>query len=169
VLRIRRTPSQLHSLQQIPTQHDMLPQHLVYKTELNREYVITLARNDETPWWWTEKIEICRSGFKCFKWKLYRCNCWLIVEVILLSCLYFASTVPFIVDGISNSWETVAFELDRFGRKLRPIIILLFLPKSGKVRAILPHTQHKFNLYVYNVCWYLSYIFSRITVETRSY
>jgi len=46
---IRRTPSQLHSLQQIPTQHDMLPQHLVYKNELNREYVITLARNDETP------------------------------------------------------------------------------------------------------------------------
>ena len=46
---IRRTPSQLHSLQQTPTQHDMLPQHLVYKNELNREYVITLARNDETP------------------------------------------------------------------------------------------------------------------------
>ena len=46
---VRRTSSQLHSLQQIPTQHDMLPQHLVYKNELNREYVITLARNDETP------------------------------------------------------------------------------------------------------------------------
>ena len=46
---IRRTPSQLHSLQQIPTQHDMLPQHVVYKNELNREHVITLARNDETP------------------------------------------------------------------------------------------------------------------------
>jgi len=46
---VRRTPSQLHSLQQIPTQHDMLPQHLVYKNELNREYAITLARNDETP------------------------------------------------------------------------------------------------------------------------
>ena len=46
---IRRTPSQLHSLQQIPTQHDMLPQHLVYKNELNLEYVITLARNDEIP------------------------------------------------------------------------------------------------------------------------
>ena len=45
---IRRTPSQLHSLQQIPTQHDMLPQYLVYKNELNRGYVITLARYDET-------------------------------------------------------------------------------------------------------------------------
>ena len=45
----RRTPSQLHSLQQIPTQHDMMPQYSVYKNELNREYVITLARNDETP------------------------------------------------------------------------------------------------------------------------
>jgi len=64
---IRRTPSQLHSLQQNPTQHDMLPQHLVYKNELNREYVITLARNDEIPWWWSEKIETCWSGFKCFK------------------------------------------------------------------------------------------------------
>jgi len=46
---IRRTPSQLHSLQQIPTQHDMLPQHFLYKNELNREYVIIVARNDETP------------------------------------------------------------------------------------------------------------------------
>jgi len=46
---MRRKPSQLHSLQQIPTQHDMLPQHLVYKNKLNREYVITLARNNETP------------------------------------------------------------------------------------------------------------------------
>ena len=49
LVRMRRTPSQLHSLQQIPTQHDVLPQHLVYKNELNREYVITLARSDETP------------------------------------------------------------------------------------------------------------------------
>ena len=31
------------------TTYDMLPQHLVYKNELNREYVITLARNDESP------------------------------------------------------------------------------------------------------------------------
>ena len=49
MLGIRRTLSQLHSLQQIPTQYDMLPQHLVYINEVNREYVITLARNDETP------------------------------------------------------------------------------------------------------------------------
>jgi len=46
---IQCTPSQLHSLQRIFTQHDMLPQHIVYKNELNREYVITLARNDEIP------------------------------------------------------------------------------------------------------------------------
>jgi len=63
---IRRTPNQLHSLQQIPTQNDMLPQQLVYKNELNREYVITLARNDENLWWWPEKIETYRRGFKCF-------------------------------------------------------------------------------------------------------
>ena len=77
-----RTPSQLHSLQQIRTQHDMLPQHLAHKNELYREYVITSARNNKIPWW-SEKIETCRRGFKCFKWKLYRCICWLIVEVIL--------------------------------------------------------------------------------------
>ena len=79
--------SRLHnSCYKTPTQHDMLPQHLVYKNELNREYVITLARNDETPWWWSEKIETCRSSFMClmcFKWKLYKCICWLIFEVIL--------------------------------------------------------------------------------------
>jgi len=46
---------------------DMLPQHLVYKNELNREYVITLARNEENSWWWSEKIETSRSGFNCFK------------------------------------------------------------------------------------------------------
>jgi len=49
MLRIRSTPTQLHSLQQVPAQHDMLPQHIVYKNELNGEYVITLERNDETP------------------------------------------------------------------------------------------------------------------------
>jgi len=84
--RIRRIPSQLHSLQQIPAQHDMLPQHIVYKNEINREYVINLARKDETPWWWSEKFETYRNGLrvlKCFKWKLYKCFCWLIVEVIL--------------------------------------------------------------------------------------
>ena len=66
----------------------MLPQNLVYKNELNREYVITLARNDETPWWWSEKIETFRSGFKCFKLKLYRCICWLIVEVKCVKFVY---------------------------------------------------------------------------------
>jgi len=55
-----------YTLQHIPTQHDMLPQHLVYKNELNHEYVITLARNDKNPWWWSEKIETCRSGFIVF-------------------------------------------------------------------------------------------------------
>ena len=80
----------------IPTQHDTLPQHLVYKNKLNHEYVITLARNNETSWWWSEKIETGQSGFKCFKWKLYRCICWLIVEVmsIYLTCtLYFCFSV----------------------------------------------------------------------------
>ena len=50
--------------QHIPTQHDMLPQHLVCKYELICEYCnITLARN-KAPWWWSDKIETCRSVFK---------------------------------------------------------------------------------------------------------
>ena len=53
--------------QHIPTQHDMLPQHLVCKYELNCEYCnMTLARN-KAPWWWSVKIETCRSVLKCFK------------------------------------------------------------------------------------------------------
>ena len=53
--------------QHIPTQHDMLPQHLVCKYELNCEYCnITLAMN-KAPWWWCDKIETCRSVLKCFK------------------------------------------------------------------------------------------------------
>ena len=53
--------------QHIPTQHDMLPQHLICKYELNCEYCnITLARNN-APWWWSDKIETCRSVLKCFK------------------------------------------------------------------------------------------------------
>ena len=47
---IRRTPSQLHSQQHISTQHDMLPQHPVYKDELNCEcYNTTLARKNIAP------------------------------------------------------------------------------------------------------------------------
>jgi len=64
---IRHTPSQLLSLQHIPTQHDTLPQNLVCKNELNCEYCYTtLARNNKAPWWWSDKIETCRSDFKCF-------------------------------------------------------------------------------------------------------
>ena len=62
------------------TQHDMLPQHLVCKYELNCEYCnITLGRN-KAPWWWSDKIETCRSVLKCFKIVLcdFMCIRWLI-------------------------------------------------------------------------------------------
>ena len=63
--------------QHIPTQHDILPQHLVYKYELNCEYCnITLARN-KAPWWWPDKIEICRGVSKCFMWN-FMCIRWLL-------------------------------------------------------------------------------------------
>jgi len=59
------------------TQHDMLPQHVVCKYELNCEYCnITLA-GDKAPWWWSDKIETCRSVLKCFMWN-YMCIRWLI-------------------------------------------------------------------------------------------
>ena len=59
---VRRTPSHCST-----TQHDMLPQYLVCKYELNCECCnITLARN-RAPWWWSDKIETCRSVLKCFK------------------------------------------------------------------------------------------------------
>jgi len=55
----------------------MLPQHLVCKYELNCEYRnMTLASN-KAPWWWSDKIETCRSVLKCFMWN-YMCIRWLI-------------------------------------------------------------------------------------------
>jgi len=61
----------------IPTQHDMLPQHLVCKYEVICEYRnITLARN-KAPWWWSEMIETCRCVLMCFIWN-YMCIRWLI-------------------------------------------------------------------------------------------
>jgi len=63
--------------QHIPTQHDMLPQHLVCKYELNCEYCnINLAKS-KAPWWWSDKIETCRSVLKRFMWN-YMCIRWLI-------------------------------------------------------------------------------------------
>ena len=63
--------------QHIPTQHDMLPQHLVCKYELNCEYCnITLARN-KAPWCWSDKNVTCRSVLKCFMWN-FMCTRWFI-------------------------------------------------------------------------------------------
>ena len=63
--------------QHIPTQHDMLPQHLVCKYELNCEYCIITLTKKKAPWWWSDKIETCRSVLKCFMWN-YMCIRWLI-------------------------------------------------------------------------------------------
>ena len=53
--------------QHIPTQHDLLPQQLFCKYELNCEYCnISLARN-KAPCWWSDKIETSRIVLKCFK------------------------------------------------------------------------------------------------------
>ena len=57
--------------QHIPTQHDMLPQHLVCKYELNCEYCNIILAKNKAPWWWSDKIETCRSVLKVFYVKLY--------------------------------------------------------------------------------------------------
>jgi hypothetical protein len=67
------------------------------------------------------------------------------------------------VDTICNIWKMIAFEMSRFVRKTRPVIILFFLQRFRKVRAILPHTLHKFISNVYNFGWFLGYIISRVT------
>jgi len=82
--------------QHVPTQHDTLPQHLVWKYEFNCESCnMTLARN-KAPWWWSDKIETCRSVLKCFKSVLYEIICafvgWEIEErayVFTVYCLLF--------------------------------------------------------------------------------
>ena len=53
--------------QHIPTQYDMLPQHLVCKYELNCEYCNITSERNKAPWWWCDKIETCRSVLKCLK------------------------------------------------------------------------------------------------------
>ena len=69
---VRRTPSHCST-----TQHDMLPQQLVCKYELNCEYCnITLARNKAPWWWWSDKIDTCRECLKVFYVKLF-CIRWL--------------------------------------------------------------------------------------------
>ena len=61
--------------QHIPTRHDMLPQHLVCKYQLNCEYCNIILARIKHPWWWSDKIETCRSVLKCFKSVLYEIIC----------------------------------------------------------------------------------------------
>jgi len=81
--------------QHIPTQHDMLPQHLVCKYELNCEYRnITLSRN-KAPWWWPDKNETCRSVLKCFKSVLCEIICAFVgwqIEVIIINSQHYLQT-----------------------------------------------------------------------------
>jgi len=63
--------------------HDILPQHLVCKYHLNCElYNTTLARN-KAPWWWSDKIETCRSVLKVSYVKLYVHSLVAKIEVIV--------------------------------------------------------------------------------------
>ena len=66
LLSIRCTPSHCST-----TQHDMLQQHLVCKYELNCEYCNKILARNKAPWWWSDKIETCRSVLKVFYVKLY--------------------------------------------------------------------------------------------------
>jgi len=65
-----------------------MPQHHVYKNELNCEcYNVTLARRNIAPWWWSKKVRnmsgVILIVLSVFMWNLCKCNCWLIIEVIL--------------------------------------------------------------------------------------
>jgi len=72
--------------QHIPTHHDMLPQHLVCKYELNCEYYnITLERN-KAPWWCSDKIETWRSVLKCFKSALCEIICAFVFDGLRWFC-----------------------------------------------------------------------------------
>ena len=79
MLRIRRTPSQLHSQQHISTQHDMLPQHPVYKNELDNEcYNFSKEKHrslmmDDLKR--TKHVGVFLSVFNCFMWNLYKLEC----------------------------------------------------------------------------------------------
>jgi len=83
--------------QYIPTQHDMLPQHLVCKYELNCEYCNTNLARNKAPWWWSDKIEICRRVLKCFKRALYEIICAFIGWQIEVKLTYITSTVSFLM------------------------------------------------------------------------
>jgi len=48
---------------------------------------ITLARN-KAPWWWSDKIETCRSVLKYFMWN-YMCIHWLINWSDTPACLWY--------------------------------------------------------------------------------
>jgi len=84
---IRCTPSQLHSQQCIPTQHDMLPQHHVYRNELNCEcYNITSKLKHSSLMMIYKRLKhvgVILIVLSVFMWNLSKCNCWLIIEVIL--------------------------------------------------------------------------------------
>jgi len=98
--------------QHIPTQHDMLPQHLNCKYELNCEYYnIILARN-KAPWWWSDKIETCRSVLRGFKSILCEIICEFVgwwTEVILKKM--HGAAVRFI--GGSYYQRSIAMDLKR--------------------------------------------------------
>ena len=76
------------------TQHDMLPQHLVCKYELNCVYCnITLVRN-KAPWWWSDKIETCWSVFNVFYVKLYVHSLVDKLKLIHLLTMFAVSRIP---------------------------------------------------------------------------
>jgi len=85
VLRVHDAhPSQLNSQQRTLAQHDMLPQHTVYRNELNCAcFNITLARKKTQLPEDDLRIETCRGNFKCLYVRLYKCICWLIIKAIL--------------------------------------------------------------------------------------
>ena len=55
----------------------IITEHLVCKYELNCEYCNIISARNKATWWWSEKMETCRSVLKCFMWN-YMFIRWLI-------------------------------------------------------------------------------------------
>ena len=77
---VRRTPSHCSTTHSHTTWYAATTPRLQIRIECEYRN-ITLAR-DKAPWWWSDKIETCRSVLKCFKSVL----CKIIVHCWLMNC-----------------------------------------------------------------------------------
>jgi hypothetical protein len=133
--------------QHIPTQHGMLPQHLVCKYELNCEYCnITLAWN-KAPWWWSDKIETCRSVLKCFKSVL--------CEILYAICCHNTSfaNMNWIVNTVTYLWHGTKLPDDDLTRSkhvgvFQSVLKVFYVKLYVQYAATTPRLQIRIELWI---------------------